>query len=74
MNLLDTFATNLKNYRIQAGYSQEKLAELSGLHRTYISSVERGCRNISIESIDKISTALNIDAYLLFISSDKEDK
>jgi len=59
------FGNNLKRYRLLANLSQEKLAEECGLHRTYISSVERGNRNISIENIYKISLALNIDSYLL---------
>ena len=60
------FAVNVKKYRTKKNISQEKLAELTGLHRTYISAIERERRNISIENIEKISTALNIDAYLLF--------
>lgn len=65
MSLIHTFATNLKEYRMQQGYSQEKLAELAGLHRTYISAIEREQRNISIENIEKIALALDIDAFLL---------
>ena len=66
MNLMHIFAVNVKKYRTKKNISQEKLAELTGLHRTYISAIERERRNISIENIEKISTALNIDAYLLF--------
>ena len=40
MSLLHIFATNVRKYRLQQNLSQEKLAELSGLHRTYISSIE----------------------------------
>ncbi len=69
MSLLHTFATNVKKYRLQQNLSQEKLAELSGLHRTYISSVEREQRNISIDNISKIATALKIDPYLLLKTS-----
>lgn len=53
-----TFAKNLKQRRIALGLSQESLASLSGLHRTYVSSVERGERNISIDNIDRLATAL----------------
>ena len=69
MSLLHTFATNVKKYRLQQNLLQEKLAELSGLHRTYISSVEREQRNISIDNISKIATALKIDPYLLLKTS-----
>lgn len=41
MNLMHIFATNVKKYRIEKGLSQEALAELAGLHRTYVSAVER---------------------------------
>lgn len=59
------FASNVRKYRTERNLSQEDLADLSGLHRTYISAVECERRNISIENIEKIATALNIDAYLL---------
>ena len=68
MNLMHIFATNVKKYRIEKGLSQEALAELACLHRTYVSAVERERRNISIDNIENIANALNIDAYLLFIS------
>lgn len=60
--MLETFALNLKKYRQKAGLSQEKLAELCGLHRTYISDIERCRRNISLGNIEKIANALKIPA------------
>lgn len=74
MGLLHFFAENVKRYREKKGFSQEKLAELSGLHRTYISDIEREQRNISIENIEKIAEALEIEAYqlLLPITENKE--
>ena len=59
------FAKNMKLRRKQLGISQEKLGELSGLHRTYIGGIEQFLRNPSIESIEKIAKALRIDISLL---------
>ncbi|MCL1820396.1 MAG: helix-turn-helix transcriptional regulator [Oscillospiraceae bacterium] len=67
MSLIHIFATNLRKYRTEQNMSQEYLAELAGLHRTYISAVEREQRNISIENIQRISDALKIEPYRLFI-------
>ena len=67
MGLLHCFAENLRKYRNARGYSQEYLSELSGLHRTYISALERERRNISIANIEKIASALDLEPYLLFV-------
>lgn len=56
----------IRNYRTQLGWSQEKLAELSGCHPTYIGQIERGEKNATIESIEKISVALNVPLSKLF--------
>ena len=66
MSLIHIFATNVRKYRNEMGLSQEALADLTGLHRTYISAVERERRNISIDNIENIASALDVDAYLLF--------
>jgi transcriptional regulator with XRE-family HTH domain len=55
------FASNVRRLRIAAGLSQEALADRAELHRTYISSVERGERNVSLENIFRIATALEAD-------------
>jgi transcriptional regulator with XRE-family HTH domain len=55
----------MKKQRQQIKLSQEALAWKAGLHRTYVSEVERGMRNISIDNIEKIAEALEVDAYLL---------
>ncbi|MCL2223838.1 MAG: helix-turn-helix transcriptional regulator [Defluviitaleaceae bacterium] len=65
MNIKNILATNLKQYRLQKGLSQEALSELAGLHRTYISLIERENRNISVANLEKIALAMGIDAYLL---------
>ena len=67
MDIVKVFGKNLKKYRLALGLSQEKFAEKCGLHRTYISTVERFQRNISIENVQRIADALGIEAYQLFI-------
>ena len=56
----------IRNNRINRGLTQEKLAELSGCHPTYIGQVERGEKNLTIESLAKISSALDISMAQLF--------
>ena len=67
MDILIIFGKNLKKYRQKRGFSQEKFAEICGLHRTYISDVERFQRSISLNNIQKIADALNVEAYQLFM-------
>lgn len=54
------FAENLREARKAQGISQEKLAELAELHRTYIGSVERGERNITIDNMERLARALGV--------------
>lgn len=65
-NIIKTIGQRIRNYRLQQKLSQEKLAELSGCHHTYIGQIERGEKNATIESISKISSALNIPLSKLF--------
>ena len=71
MNILKVFAQNLKTYRNKTKLSQEQFALKAGLHRTYISALEREKRNISLDNIQKIADALEIDTYQLFIDTNK---
>ena len=54
------FGERLRAVRQQRGISQEKLAELAGLHRTYVSSIERGERNVSLVNIERLAAALGV--------------
>lgn len=67
INICEKFGLNVQKYRKELGISQEQLAELAGLHRTYISSLERGQRSISLNNVERIANALKIDIHLLFI-------
>jgi transcriptional regulator with XRE-family HTH domain len=71
-DICQKFGINVKKFREQKGFSQEKLAEESELHRTYISAVERGVRSISLNNIQKISKALDIDIHKLFMFGDDD--
>lgn len=55
------FASNLRRLRVATGFSQEALAERAGLHRTYVSSIERAERNVSLENILRLAEALAVD-------------
>lgn len=70
MDILKIFGANLRKYRLESGLSQEKFAEKCGLHRTYISDIERSKRSISLENVQKIADALEIETYELFISKE----
>jgi len=66
VKLKKIFSNNVRKYRIKQNLSQEELAEKAGVHRTYIGSVERGERNITINVIEKICVALEIPITDLF--------
>lgn len=70
MDILLVFGTNLRKYREALGVSQEKFAEMCGLHRTYISDIERFQRSISLNNVQKIADALGIETYKMFIEGD----
>lgn len=67
MNLNEKFALNLKHLREKANLTQEELASRAGLHRTYVGSVERGERNISLRNVERLAKALNIDPVQMFM-------
>src|SRR6188508_3072641 len=65
-DLKQLFGTAIKGKRSELGISQEELADRAGLHRTYVSDVERGARNLSLESIEKLAHALELSISGLF--------
>ncbi|MEQ9424272.1 MAG: helix-turn-helix transcriptional regulator [Cyclobacteriaceae bacterium] len=66
IELSKAFGTVIRNRRTELKLSQEELAHQAGLHRTYIGMIERGEKNISLENIDKISSALKLSISELF--------
>jgi len=54
------FAENLRKARLAKGLSQEALAELATLHRTYVGSVERAERNVSIDNMERLAAAVGV--------------
>jgi transcriptional regulator with XRE-family HTH domain len=66
LSIKQRFGLAIKQRRGELGISQEELAFRSGLHRTYISDIERGSRNLSLENIEKLAKALEITISTLF--------
>ncbi|WP_082439458.1 MULTISPECIES: helix-turn-helix domain-containing protein [unclassified Massilia] len=61
------FAHNIRVCRVQKGLSQEQLAALAGFSRTFVSDVERQVRNCSIDNIERLAEALEIDVSEFFL-------
>ena len=74
MDIVKVFGDNLRKYRNGLGLSQESFADKCGLHRTYISAIECYRRSISLENIQRIADALDIDAYKLLLENKEVTK
>lgn len=70
MKIEEKLGLKIKQLRNKMGISQEELAFRCDLHRTYISSVELGKRNVSVRNIEKIALALNVEIIELFKKSE----
>jgi transcriptional regulator with XRE-family HTH domain len=70
--ILIIIGRNIRHYRSALNISQEKLAEISCLHRTYIGAVERGEKNISAKNIAEIAKALGVKPHILLINKNEE--
>jgi len=71
--LLMKFGDRVRTLRKKHGFSQEYLAQIVDLHRTYIGQIERGEKNLSLINIDKIATAFSLSIAQLFDFSPKVD-
>lgn len=74
MNLPEMVGKRIREYRKKKNWTQEQLAEAASLHYSYIGGVERGDRNISLETLEKIALALDIPAGELFRPDEILDK
>ena len=68
--LRDVVARNLRLFRAERGWSQERLANEAGLNRTYLSAVERSEQNISIDNLARLAEAMQIEASKLLVTPD----
>lgn len=64
-NARKVFAVNLRAARTRKGLSQEELAEVAGLHRTYVGSVERAERNVSVDGMERLAEAVGTPLWVL---------
>ena len=64
-DILVKFGNKVREERLKRNLSQEKLAEIIGIHRTYIGMIERAEKNITLSNIEKISKALDLPVYKL---------
>jgi len=62
MDIRTRLARNLRTLRKEKGWSQEAFADEAGIHRTYVSDLERGARNPTIMLVDKLASALGVKA------------
>ncbi len=66
------FGVRVRQLRTERGWSQEAFADMAGLHRTYIGSIERGEQNISLENIQKLASTLGVSLAELFAVFDEK--
>ncbi len=71
--LRQTLADNVRAYRNAKRISQEELADMSNLHRTYVGSVERGERNVTLSTLETLAVALGMSVPELLTRRAKED-
>jgi transcriptional regulator with XRE-family HTH domain len=72
--LVRTLSGNIRKLRRKRGLSQEELSELCGLHRTYVGSVERGERNVTLSTLEAFSNALGVSVPQLLSEMDDDGR
>lgn len=72
MTIHQTLGQNVKHFRKAKKWSQEELAERTGLHRTYVSGIERGIRNPTLQIVESLAKALNTTTARLMRNGDNE--
>ena len=65
----ELLAANIVKLRGERGYSQEELAHEAGLHRTFVAHVERRARNISLDNVERLAKALNVQVHELLMTA-----
>jgi transcriptional regulator with XRE-family HTH domain len=71
LSLRQRLGAAIRHLRTKAGYSQEAFGDAVGLHRTYMGSLERGERNVSLDNIEKIARALGLSAGQLILEAER---
>lgn len=71
-DLQRTFGHNLRAYRKGCGLSQEEFADVLGVHRTYMGGIERGERNLTLKSVERIARQIKMTPLELLASQDLE--
>lgn len=71
-DLQRTFGYNLRAYRKERGLSQEAFADLLGVHRTYMGGIERGERNLTLKSVERIASQIELEPLTLLSPAGRE--
>lgn len=66
------FGAAVRALRLEQGIAQDRLSEMAALHRTYVGSVERGERNISLSNVQRLAAALGVSLSQLFLRVEHE--
>ena len=74
MKLIKSVGRKIQSLREQKGFTQEMLGEKSGVHTKYISAIERGQKNLTIKTLEKVSEGLDVEPYELFIYPESLDQ